>query len=225
MNTKLTRDYAIQYAAKAFDLTSTQQSLLISLLHFRSMSNDNKCNPSRERLSIASGIKKLDDVTKHSKILEEKHILERKIYIEEGQRNKRVQYNFNDDLILERCKQIECEWYAQWKDDEDDSQVLIIANPEQHTEQEVEQAIAPAPKPVPEGKVKNPITGRIESYKPPVIKPNASYDANNLMAMLNDTRSLEQIKVQSENEVWRKQRESTIRYQQQNRQEDPFAPF
>lgn len=225
-NKNVVRDYAIQYAVKAFNLTSTQQALLISLLHCWCRGQNNVCNPSREWLSMSSGIKKLDDVTKHGKSLEEAGILQRKIYVEEGQRNKRIQYNINAEHILECCQKIESEWYSQWKED-DNIQAGVIANPEQYTEQEVELAVQPEPKPVPEGMVKNPITNRVEKrYEAPV---SLGGTVSNLLNALFDERSLEQQKIDAENAKWNKQRESTLRYQQANKpsfdDEDPFAPF
>lgn len=225
LNQKLVRDYVIQYGAKAFDLKSSEQSLLIALLHYRSMGKNNVCNPTRERLQMATGTKKLDDITKHSKQLEQKGILERKGYTEDSKKHRRTQYNLNDEFILEHCKEVESKWYEQYKDDESISQAEVLANPEQHTEEEIEEAILPDLKPVPENKQRNPLSGRIEKkYIPPVLL--SSYQANDFKSMLSDDRSLEQIKIDSENEKWRKQRASTLRYQQQNRpDEDDNSPF
>ncbi|WP_268063490.1 MULTISPECIES: hypothetical protein [Citrobacter] len=207
MKKEYVRDYAIQYASKAFGLTFTQYALLVSLLHYRCMSYNNVCNPARERLSMSTGIKKIDDITAHGKILEDKGILTRVIYTEAGRRNKRIQYNFNDEFILENCKRVEAEWYAQFKEDERETeQAEVIANPDSHTEEEVKKAITPEPKPIPEGKTVNPITGRLEAAPKQVARVD-NHCATDLLSMLKDERSLSQIKNDAENARWNKQRE------------------
>jgi len=227
-NKNVVRDYAIQYAAKAFNITSVQQALLIALLHCWCRGDNNVCNPSREWLSMASGIKKLDDITKHGKALEEAGLLERKIYVSEGQRNKRIQYNINAEVIMLRCQEVEAEWYAQWKDDEEDSeQAATLANPEQHTIEEVELAQQPLPKPVPEGMQKNPITGRNEKRNAPAVNLSGTFSFSDIASVLGDTRTFEQQQIDADNARWKAQRESTLRYQAANKpvDDDPYAPF
>jgi hypothetical protein len=192
-----TKDYVIQYGAKALDIKAPQQILLIALLHYRGLGKSNTCNPTRERLQLATGIKKLDDITAHAKSLEEKGIITRVIYTDEKTRFKRVQYQIHDDFILELCKRVEDEWYAKFGDDVDDQQAIVIAD-EFSTPEQVEKAISPAPKEAPKGKQYNPLTGKLVNESRP--KQTAHFEPVNLTSIF--TNHIEQ---------------STQRYKEQNK--------
>ncbi len=180
---------------------------------------------------MSVGYKKLDDITACGLRLANKGWLTRTLYSDKNKRNDRIQYTMNDDAILAACRKCETEWYAQWKDETiADEQAAVIANPEQHTESELKEAISPEPKPVAEGYQKNPFTGRHEkAFTPPVVSTPIS---RSLFDMINDTRTLAEIKAEGDNHRWSEERKraSSLRYQQANRHvsimnDDPLAPF
>lgn len=225
MNTKLTKDYLIQYGAVALEINTTQLVTLLALVHYRDMSNNKICNPTRERLALATGQKKVDNISANTKVLESRGFITKVHYADSNTKSSRVQYNINDELILSLCKVIESEWYAKWKEEPvADKQAEIIANPEQHTEQEREQAISPPAKPIPQGMTKNPITGRLEKEYVPPVSFSGTFDFNNLSLVLSDTRTHEQQKASAENLKWNMERQSKLarQYEQKEEEECPF---
>ncbi|EBW9749000.1 hypothetical protein DQR71_08930 [Salmonella enterica subsp. enterica serovar Kingston] len=159
-----TTSYLIQYGATALDLNPTQVSVLLALIHFRDMNQYNKiCNPTRERLAIACGLKKMANITTITNLLADRGFISKISYGNNETKSTRNQYTIHDDVIIEQCKRTENEWYAKFEkqDEETEEQAFKIANPEMFTEKEVEEAITPPLKPIPEGKQKDPVSGRI----------------------------------------------------------------
>lgn len=158
------KDYILQYGTRALDINPAQSLLLMALVHYRDINSySNVCNPTHEKLAMATGQKKLDNVRLLSNVLEQKGLIKKTHYVDKNSKKKRCHYEINDDLILSLCIKVEEEWYKQFKKEstEEIHQAEVVANPEHFDEQEVKEAINPPPKPVPEGKEKNPITGRV----------------------------------------------------------------
>lgn len=177
MNSTTTTSYIIQYGNVALDLNSTQVLTLLALIHYREMNGyTNVCNPTYARLALANGQKNLKKITPIIDVLEGRGYITRKTYSDESTKKSRNQYTIHDDVIIEACKKIESEWYSKFEkqDEETEEQAFKIANPELFTEQEVTAAITPPPKPIPEGKQKNPATGRVVNrYEPEKPKGRA----------------------------------------------------
>lgn len=225
INKNVVKDYVIQYGIKALGLSTQEQNMLVALLHYWCMNKNNVCNPTRERLAMSVGYKKLDDITACGKRIEEKGWIVRTVYNDGDGKNSRVQYNINAESILLACKEIESEWYAKWKEETvADKQAEVIANPEQHTEQEKEEAINPPPKTIPQGMTKSPITGRLEKEYVSPVSLSGTFDFNNLSLVLSDTRTHEQQKASAENLKWNIERQSKLA-RQYERQEEEECPF
>lgn len=170
-------NYIIRYGAAALEINSTQILTLLALIQYRNQNGFSKiCNPTYERIALANGQKNTKKITPITDALKEKGYITKCHYTDEETKKSRIQYTIHDSFIFDKCKAIEDEWYAKFKEQDESTanQAYVIANAEEFPQKEVEKAINPPLKPIPEGKQKSPITGRIQNrYVPPPQKGKA----------------------------------------------------